>query len=67
MMSEIIRYIFEGAAVRVITRDGEPWFVLVDICKVLEIRNSREAAGRLDVDEKGVTQTDTLGGSQQMT
>lgn len=38
--------------VRVATRDGEPWFVLTDVCKVLEIGNPSDAARRLDEDEK---------------
>lgn len=37
---------------RVIDRDGEPWFVLVDVCKALDIKNPSAAAARLDDDEK---------------
>jgi prophage antirepressor-like protein len=37
---------------RLIDKDGEPWWVLADVCRVLEIANSRDAAGRLDPDEK---------------
>ncbi|WP_424140272.1 phage antirepressor KilAC domain-containing protein [Roseomonas chloroacetimidivorans] len=58
---------FEGAAVRVATEAGEPWFVLADVCRVLEIENSRNAAARLDDDEKGVRTMDTPSGAQQMT
>ena len=54
-------------AVRVIPRDGEPWFVAVDVCRVLEIGNSRMATERLDKDEKGVSTIDTPGGRQEMT
>jgi prophage antirepressor-like protein len=50
---------------RVTDRDGNPWFVLADVCRVLEIANSRDAASRLDEDERvkidlsrGVTITD---------
>src|SRR5258708_35478612 len=39
---------------RIIDRDGEPWFVLVDVCRELEIGNTGDAAGRLDADEKDV-------------
>ncbi|WP_061487802.1 MULTISPECIES: Bro-N domain-containing protein [Acetobacter] len=31
---------------------NEPWWVLADVCKVLEITNDRNAAARLDADEK---------------
>lgn len=53
--------------VRVIEREGEPWFVAADVCKALEISNSRDALSRIDEDEKGVASTDTLGGKQDMT
>lgn len=65
-MSTIIPFDFEEHAVRVLTRDGEPWFVLADVCGVLSISNSRDASSRLDDDEKGVVITDTLGGPQEM-
>ena len=54
-------------SVRTIIKDGEPWFVAADVCMALEIRNNRDAMGRLDDDEKGVGLTDTLGGVQNMT
>ena len=53
-------------SIRTLTKDGEPWFVAVDVCKSLDIGNSRQALTRLDEDEKGVISTDTLGGEQQM-
>ncbi|MFT8780116.1 Bro-N domain-containing protein [Acetobacter orientalis] len=65
-MSTIIPFDFEQHAVRVLTREGEPWFVLADVCGVLSISNSRDASSRLDDDEKGVVITDTLGGPQEM-
>lgn len=52
---------------RIIDQNGEPWFVLADVARELEIANSRDAASRLDEDEKDVVITDTLGGSQKMT
>lgn len=52
--------------VRTVTRDGEPWFVAADVCKALDVGNSRQALTRLDEDEKGVISTDTLGGRQEM-
>lgn len=50
----------------VVERDGEPWFVAVDICGALDIANSRDALTRIDEDEKGVALTDTLGGAQEV-
>lgn len=65
-MSNVIPFSFDGYAVRVLTRDDKPWFVLADVCSVLDIANNRDASNRLDEDEKGVVTTDTLGGAQEM-
>ena len=45
---------------------GDPWFVLADVCRALGIKNTSDAASRLDDDEKGIAQTDTLGGKQNV-
>lgn len=37
---------------RVIDRNGEPWFILNEVCRKLEIANPSDAASRLDDDEK---------------
>ena len=37
---------------RIIDRSGEPWFVLADVCRELNIGNPSDAANRLDDDEK---------------
>ena len=50
--------------VRVVMRDGEPWFVAKDVCECLDLANSRDAVSRLDDDEKGIYKVYTLGGSQ---
>jgi prophage antirepressor-like protein len=59
----IFRY--EGADVRTIIVDGEPWFVASDVASVLKIANPRSSIALLDDDEKGVHTVDTLGGAQQ--
>lgn len=43
---------FQDAPVRVMMRDEQPWFVAADVCRVLEIANSRDAVSGLDDDEK---------------
>ena len=53
--------------VRTGTLNGAPCFVAADICRALDIANSRDAVKRLDDDERGVVSTDTLGGVQEMT
>ena len=64
-MNDLTVFDFEAHEVRVIDQNGEPWFVAKDVCKVLGISNHRDAISKLDADEKGVSLTDTLGGSQQ--
>ena len=62
--------IFQNEAfgeIRTLNLNGEPWFVAVDVCKALQIANSRDALTRIDDDEKGVVLTDTLGGKQEVT
>lgn len=53
-------------SVRTLTRDGEPWFVLADVCLVLEIVNASQASGQLDSDERGLCETYTPGGVQKV-
>ena len=67
-MSQLERvFNYRGKGVRVVFKNGEPLFVAADVCRILEIGNSRDAAARLDDDEKGVVLTDTPGGPQEMT
>lgn len=33
-------------------KDGEPWFVAADVCKILELKNPTVVIGRLDEDER---------------
>jgi prophage antirepressor-like protein len=60
VLSPIIPYTFPetGTPVRIVTIDGEPWWVARDVCTVLDIKNSRDAVARLDAD--GVGQTDVI-------
>lgn len=66
-MNELLVFYYKGKDVRTIQRNGETWWVLKDVCDVLEIGNSRMVADRLDADEKGVSIIDTLGGKQELT
>ena len=58
---------YKNNEVRTTVKDGEVWWVLKDVCDVLGLSNSRKVAERLDDDEKGVTLSDTLGGTQKIT
>ena len=44
------------------TDDGEIWFVAVDICKILGIKNVARTLSRLKKNEKGIHTVNTLGG-----
>jgi len=38
---------FNSLDVRVVDRDGEPWFVAADVCSALSVGNPSEALKRL--------------------
>jgi prophage antirepressor-like protein len=51
-MHDLQVFNFEGfRRVRVILRDGEPWFVAKDVCDILGLGNPSEALRNLDEDE----------------
>jgi len=50
-MNEIVK-VFNDCPVRIIDREGQPWFVARDVCNVLELTNSTEALRSLDDDER---------------
>lgn len=66
MNNDIQIFNYNDHEVRTVQKDGEPWFVLKDVCGILSIGNVADVYARLDTDEKGVGQIDTLGGRQNM-
>lgn len=56
----------EFGRVRTMMIKGSPWFVAKDVCECLGITKHRDAVSRLDGDERGSVEVDTLGGTQQM-
>lgn len=67
MSARLTPFLFEEEhLVRSVTDAGDPWFVIADVCRVLGISNHRDAASRLDDDEKGVGVFETAGGPQEM-
>lgn len=42
---------YEDSPIRVVENEGEPWWVLKDVCKVLGLSNATIVASRLDDDE----------------
>jgi BRO family, N-terminal domain len=60
-------FTFISQTLRVVMRDGNPWFVAADVCAALGLDNNRQAVTRLDDDERGVISNDTPSGQQEMT
>ena len=59
--------LFEGEhLVRQIEKNGEMWFVGLDVCRVLDIQKPHQAMDRLDEDERGTYTVGTPGGDQVM-
>jgi anti-repressor protein len=67
-MNDITIFNHLGNNIRVMTDDqGEPLFVLKDVCNALGITNTRNVSARLDEDMKGTRPVSTHGGIQQLT
>lgn len=66
-MTEVMKYTHAelAAEIRVIERDGDPWFVAKDVCNVLGIDTSN-LSKVLDADEKGTYSVRTPGGDQRV-
>lgn len=71
--AQITPFTFGTHAVRVIVRDGSPWFVASDVCTALEYSNASDAvATHLDDDERmtianGESHSGKRGGARLMT
>ena len=66
-MNDLTPFTYGAHEVRTITRDGEPWFVLADLCKVLDLSAPHMVAKRIADDMKGRSSISTLGGVQRVT
>lgn len=65
-MNDLAIFRYEGADVRTIVIDGEPWFVAADVARVLGYRMASDFTRRLDDDEKGTHSARTPGGMQDV-
>ena len=41
----------EFGEIRTVTKNNEPWFVAIDVCNALDLKNPTVSVGRLDEDE----------------
>ena len=68
-MLDNLQNVFEygESKIRVIVRDGEPWFVAKDVCVVLGLLNITESLKRIDRDDLSTTEViDSIGRKQQV-
>lgn len=67
-MNELKVFNYQDNEVRTVEINGEPWFVLKDVCAVLGLSTPARVAERLDSDEVSQTHlTDSLGREQETT
>jgi len=52
MNNELQAFSYEGNEIRTVQKNGEPWWVLKDVCNVLDLSNPSMIADRLDDDER---------------
>lgn len=66
-MNNIQIFKYENNDVRTVEINGEPWFVLKDVCGVLamDVSKIKQVSDRLDADEKGRYSVPTHGGAQE--
>ena len=67
-MTQLTPFTYNDQPVRVVTIDGEPWFVLADLCKVLDLPQVSRVKARLDAaltQSKGIA--DSMGRAQEAT
>ena len=66
--NSLLSFDFSDSPVRVVIKDGQPFFVVADVCRVLEIQNSRDAITGLDEDDVGIADVvDSAGRSNPRT
>ncbi len=68
VMSDLQVFHYQENDVRSLLLDGEPWFVLRDVCAILGLGTPARVAERLDRDEVSLAHlTDSLGRQQETT
>lgn len=68
MSEQLQTWNYESSEIRTVQKEGEPWWVLADVCKVLELSTPSRVAERLEKDEVSQTHTiDRMGRTQNTT
>lgn len=58
---------YKDFEIRTIIKNNKLWFVLKDICLILEIKNSKDVSSRIYDREKNIIKLNTKGGIQKIT
>lgn len=62
-MDKLQIFNYDGKDVRTVSIDGEPWWILKDVCTILGLSDTNKTAERLDPDE--LTRTKLVSGGQE--
>lgn len=62
---EFKEFVYTTQGIRTVEIDGEPWFVVKDVCDVFDITNSYNVTARLAEDEKRVISLHNVEGIQK--
>lgn len=66
-MNELKIFNYNENQIRTVEKDGEPWFVLKDVCDVLALGSPHKVSDRIDADERNlIPLIDSIGRSQDM-
>lgn len=66
-MNELTVFEYNAMTVRTVEQNGEPWFVLKDVCDVLGLGSPHKVAERLDEDERNQIPVEDSAGRNQTT
>ncbi len=67
MKNQLKVFNYNTNEVRMVEKNGEPWFVLKDVCKVLDLTTTKRVAERLELDEVSLTHIiDSIGRKQEI-
>jgi len=66
-MNDLLSFEFETRAIRVIERDGVPWWLAADLAQLLGYSSTKDMTRNLDDDEKDGHNVPTPGGKQRHT
>lgn len=67
MNADLTPFDYSGQEVRVVTVDGEPWFVAADVARILGYRMASDMTRRIDSEDRGTRSVRTPSGDQEMT